>query len=675
MWLPPGKKYPPPSGTTGQDGVDLTPEQCAQRAEQQPDSNIAWRLPPSVVGIDVDAYGDKNGAGTLTQAQARWGPLPDCARSTSRDDGVSGIRFYRVPEGTRLRGGVAFPELGLGCIDVIQHHHRYAVVPPSLHPGTGSPYVWRNGSLEPYPSRYVPPVSELPELPARWVQALRIENQTPDVGGATAEQMRQFLSEIPDGQPCEKVRRHLQAAVRKLGAGGQARHDAALGGVLTLLRVGHDGHPGVPDALAQLRAEFLGSVVADGSRDEGGADREFSRMVDGPRGIALLTSTPTPESARRCRCPDGPGAPTDDAADERLYRERLAYHLANDRALHDAKVAERAQQVDAPEPGLSWAAPHDVAAVLAGTIETRTPDVLVRTDGHGLLYRGEINGVFGEPECGKTWLVLAACAEQLLAGRQVFYLDYENGAPQLLAKLRQLQVPDEAMVSGLSLWTPQQTLDGAGCRDYRAALADKHPAVVALDSVSGPLGLEGFSSNSADDFERFGSLYLRPAAEAGAAVLTIDHVIKDTEKRGSWEVGTQRKKGLATGAKYEVQAGEPFRPGAVNHAALAVSKDRYGAVREHAPSGTAGVFVLDSTDPDAMVWRVTPGSPQPEQFTTEDSSVAEVIRRLDALDADPRVGRPKARGLLKERHPGYRVRNEVLGEALRLRKAATDGAA
>jgi hypothetical protein len=50
---------------------------------------------------------------TLGEGQKRWGALPPTYRSTSRGDGVSGIRLYRVPPGIKFSEN-RFDELGLG---------------------------------------------------------------------------------------------------------------------------------------------------------------------------------------------------------------------------------------------------------------------------------------------------------------------------------------------------------------------------------------------------------------------------------------------------------------------------------------------------------------------------------------------------------------------------------
>lgn len=155
--LPPFEKYPPPAGTTGYDGVDLTDGDIDTLPWA---GNIGIRMPDDVIGIDVDAY--KGGSDTLDNLVEKLEqPLPMTYLSHSgRGDG-SGIRFYRVP--VQLAW---IP--GLPGIEIVQRAHRYAVVAPSLHP-EGRPYAWCD-QAEPDVIQIDPPrVEDLAELPWSWI--------------------------------------------------------------------------------------------------------------------------------------------------------------------------------------------------------------------------------------------------------------------------------------------------------------------------------------------------------------------------------------------------------------------------------------------------------------------------------------------------------------------------
>ena len=171
--IPRGEKSSPPAGTTGRDGKDPTTDDIASWAALDAHANIALRMPAGVIGIDVDDYDGKGGAGTLADLEARYGPLPATWSSTSRGpDQPSRIYFLRCPVDLELPG-----TLGPG-IEAIQRHHRYAVAAPSTRRDTGGRYRWYHpdGSKATTP----PAVAELPELPATWAQGLAVRPRATD---------------------------------------------------------------------------------------------------------------------------------------------------------------------------------------------------------------------------------------------------------------------------------------------------------------------------------------------------------------------------------------------------------------------------------------------------------------------------------------------------------------
>lgn len=180
----------PPSGFTGGYDADPTPQDYARWDAEFPDGNVCLRLPDDIVGIDVDAYGGKTGAATLAEAERRWGPLPPTYRVTSRHDGVSGIRLYRVPAGTKLRGVLKFSELGIGDVDIIQRGHRYVVGWPSIHP-EGRLYGWFDEAAGLVVMDTPPGPGDSSKLPAAWIEGLRVEpSHNGSEPGRTAKGMR-----------------------------------------------------------------------------------------------------------------------------------------------------------------------------------------------------------------------------------------------------------------------------------------------------------------------------------------------------------------------------------------------------------------------------------------------------------------------------------------------------
>jgi hypothetical protein len=145
-------KIPAIPKTAGGRGVlDATTDQAqitAWWSGRYTGCNIGARVPEQLVVIDVDPR--HGGLETLHELVAEHGWLPDTLTAWSgRQDGGSHRYFLRPP------GRLSSTRLGAG-IDV-KTHAGYCVVPPSIHPDTGTPYVWEER----------PPVA-----PPRWLIGL-----------------------------------------------------------------------------------------------------------------------------------------------------------------------------------------------------------------------------------------------------------------------------------------------------------------------------------------------------------------------------------------------------------------------------------------------------------------------------------------------------------------------
>jgi len=266
-------KWPPPTGFTGHDGRDPSGADMYTWAEEEPGGNVAIRVPGTVVGIDADHYDGKTGAATIAEGEKRWGRLPYSPKSTSRDDG-SGIRLYRVPPGTRLVEKLKFPELGLGGVDIIQRHHRYVMCWPSVHP-EGPPYRWLGidgGELDSPPA-----LSDIPDLPAAWLEGLTEPNPGPAPGAEFSGDDYDINAALTTGEPTPRVAQKLGQAI--LACRGGNRHDDVRNAVLGLLRCGKQGDGGVLPPLKVLRDNFVDAVASSrpGGKDE--AKGEFNKFV------------------------------------------------------------------------------------------------------------------------------------------------------------------------------------------------------------------------------------------------------------------------------------------------------------------------------------------------------------------------------------------------------------
>jgi hypothetical protein len=289
--LPERSKSPPPHGLTGAGGAWPSRADVQTWVDDDRDGggahNVALRLPPDVLGIDVDDYAGKIGKTTLRLAVERYGPLPSTWRSTSREGATSGIYLYRVPDGLVWPG-----ELGTD-VELIQTKHRYMVAPPSVHPNGGR-YRWVRDddttSLAP------PTLDELPALPSRWVEALGMAGHgesAPRAGLDMSAAAGWLAQRAGAGAPmCEATTKALATSLAELSSG--ARHVAALRASLRLVHLAGEGHHGVSEALSQVAHAFIAATVdpARGNvRPPGHAEREWAQMLHGA--VDVVAAGPT----------------------------------------------------------------------------------------------------------------------------------------------------------------------------------------------------------------------------------------------------------------------------------------------------------------------------------------------------------------------------------------------
>ncbi len=305
-----------PSAFTGASGEYVSLQQLkrwlGERARAQagnfhyPPSNIALRLPRDILGIDVDAHGSKKGAQTLARAEEAWGALPATWVSTSKRDGVSGIRLFRIPEGLAWPGEL--PQ-GKG-VELIRWDHRYVIVAPSIHDKTSEEYRWCREVLQPAPGGGQPGEGEalvtlvdcysefpdvdspdIPPLPQEWVEGLTSgEKWKERAAGAelSADEIQEWLLSRPEPEaPCQHMRSLISKGLLATQVAGDdgGVHDTARDAAWGVLNDAKAGHAGVAKALRTLKGAFLTNV--EGRRDsERHAETEWTNIVQ--RGISKV---------------------------------------------------------------------------------------------------------------------------------------------------------------------------------------------------------------------------------------------------------------------------------------------------------------------------------------------------------------------------------------------------
>jgi KaiC/GvpD/RAD55 family RecA-like ATPase len=246
--------------------------------------------------------------------------------------------------------------------------------------------------------------------------------------------------------------------------------------------------------------------------------------------------------------------------------------------------------------------PVDLKPILAGGEPDEQPDILHRTDGVGLFYRGRLHAGYGEPEAGKGWLALAAAVDCIRAGSRVLYVDYEDTAANVVARLRALGASGADIID----WFSYVRADEPLTYDDRERLLALEPVFVVIDGLTEAFAVEGLDMANNQDAAELYKRLARPFTKAGAAVLLIDHVVKDRENRGRYAIGAQHKL-AGVDVAYRLDVAQPFgreREGLVK---VTVTKDRPGFVRQHAADRERVAMMRLTSDDGNVTVTLEPG--------------------------------------------------------------------
>lgn len=402
----------------------------------------------------------------------------------------------------------------------------------------------------------------------------------------------------------------LQATARDTGAGHY-----------TAAQARHEPEPATPDDEPQGARHDDPQALEDGSQALHGPD-----LDDGPQ---------APDEG-----PQAPPVSPDDAA----TRDGAQPDLEDD---------------DEPHPWRPVAVLDRLDDLDAAPIEA---PLWIRSDGAGLLYRRATHSISGDGGHGKSLVGLAACLDVVRHGGRAAFLDMGEDVYETTAKrLVQIGARDEDLAR--IYWAGiDRTWDGPADRlDWLAFLDDQWDLVV-IDSVAMSLGLWGYQANDNDGVTEWWRLVPDAIAKrTGAAVLVLDHVVKNKDNRGRGPIGAAAKLNRVSGVQYQLDVvGRGFEVGGRGAIVLRVTKDRHGTVKGAADRSAragrdpvAAVLTIDTTRQDAPTIELDPLDLVPDIDPTAGDRLAEVMAQVSAhLASDDRpqgveairqaVGRKKA---------------------------------
>lgn len=537
-------------GFTGHDGVYASAAQVRAWERDYNVNNIGLRLGHDVIGIDVDAYGERDGGSSLAALESELGPLPLTYVSTSREDGVSGIRMFRVlvSEPVNWRGKAA------GGIDVISWHYRYVVCSPSIHPTTREQYFWydqNDGGTE----CDVPEVSDLPMLPSIWQEFLSSDFTGVKSDKLDVDVIIDWLSLVGGGEECEVMTETLNSWSERImtATDDGGIHDEAKDGIHALVGDAVAGHAGCMDALAGLEVVFRNARDVRGGERAREADAEWRRLIYGEvrlrRGTETLMDDPctdeyaSAESLKSMRPVNSrTGMPYDRDEKEIARRAReLRLNRAAKRRVDSENAAE------APELMIlsDWMA-RDLEPPLA-----LVPG-LIALEGNTLLV--------AQPKAGKTTMVhnlLRSIVDDedfldvypvnpIPGGKRIVLLDFEMHEGQLSQYLDEQGIihRDGAAISSLSSSASSfNILDSYCLEKWIKDLEAVNAGYIILDCCAPAWAANGVEENSATEQGAWLDAFSTLVHECGAyGSLLVHH----TGKVGESARGSSRIEGWAS---------------------------------------------------------------------------------------------------------------------------------
>jgi hypothetical protein len=392
---------------------------------------------------------------------------------------------------------------------------------------------------------------------------------------------------------------------------GSSRHDVATRESLRAVRFEEMGHD-IARELDTFGLAFIRAISKDRDGGERTATAEWHAMLDGARDE--VAATPTPGEKNCCGGQE--------------YDPLTPFNP--DLEIDPDLLAE----------GSTWA-PIDLTGYWTGEHERPEPQIIFRADGHGLLYPGKVHSIYGESESGKSWVAQIATAAVLQRGGTVAYIDFEADANSIVQRMRVLGLNRQA-TSGLRYLRPEGPRHLAD--PYWQELINTPTDLIIIDGVTESLTLWGGETKDNDTITNWNRAFPRALARAtGAAVVTIDHVPKDKETRGRFALGGQAKLAALDGAAYLVEPLEPLAPGHIGRLTIRVTKDRPGAIREHAGqwrksdrTQEAAVLVLDSRE-RIVRWTLEVPLSEAEQAVIRQESLDQLL--FDYILTHPDCGK------------------------------------
>lgn len=221
----------------------------------------------------------------------------------------------------------------------------------------------------------------------------------------------------------------------------------------------------------------------------------------------------------------------------------------------------------------------------------------------GLVYPGRRHLWSGPPESGKTLLAYAVLLDHIRQGGRVALFDFEMGRFDAHDRLRDLGATDDELAR-LAYIEPE----GLPMESFDGLIDEFGPDLVVIDAAAGVFGLLGLDDNKRADVELFHQTFIAPFWQREIASIVLDHVGKNTEGRGKYAIGSERKVGSVE-VHLGFEAVDPLGRGRTGVIRITTHKDRLGYLQR--PRAAEIEF---SSDPETHAVTWAPREPDGSDF-------------------------------------------------------------
>jgi hypothetical protein len=246
--------------------------------------------------------------------------------------------------------------------------------------------------------------------------------------------------------------------------------------------------------------------------------------------------------------------------------------------------------------------------------------------GVGFVYPGKRHVFSGPQESAKTLGAYATGLDEIRSGGTVVLIDLEMGPWDARDRLRDLGAQEPDFDQFLYI-EPEE----AASEETISTLLGWEPTLVIVDAAAGAYDLQGLDDNKRADVERFARIYVRTLWLKGVATILVDHVVKKSDDRGKYAIGSERKVGSAD-VHIGFEAVTPLTRGGLGLYKLRTHKDRGGWI----PRPLAAELELRS-DPvtHAISWTFKPPAETDETDGFRPTVLMERVSRYLELQSEP----------------------------------------